>query len=168
MTRAGKSPGVVCGTTTGAKEIQEDQIQYISSEPPLQALHLDGGARPCGSHAHEDSRANHADKPKNQCTSAKSSRKRSRYHPGSEFRPSEESLTKRERQVLDLLKERGPRGVTKLDAPFYLSLSLSSRVCDLRSKGYRIDTLRERVGDACIARYVLVATAPVPEARAVP
>ncbi len=125
------------------------------------------GVRPsCGPHVYKDSRANRPDKPKNQRRSAKSLRKRSRYHPGSEFRPSEESLTKRERQVLELLKERGPRGVTKLDAPSYLSLSLSPRVYDLRSKGYRIDTLRERVGDACIARYVLVATEPVREVGA--
>lgn len=119
-------------------------------------------------HVHEYSRSNHADKPKNQRRSARSLRKRSRYHPGSEFRPSEERLTKRAQQVLELLKERGPRGVTKLDAPSYLSLSLSSRVYDLRSKGYRIDTLSERVGDARIARYVLVAPEPVPEAGVVP
>ena len=119
-------------------------------------------------HVLEYSGANHADKPKNQRRSAKSLRKGSRYPPGSEFRPSEERLTKRAQQVLELLKERGPRGVTKLDAPSYLSLSLSARVCDLRSKGYRIDTLREWVGDACIARYVLVATEPVPEAGATP
>ena len=119
-------------------------------------------------HVLEYSGANHAGKPKNQRRSAGSLRNRSRYHPGSEFRPSEERLTKRAQQVLELLKERGPRGVTKLDAPSYLSLSLSARVCDLRSKGYRIDTLRERVGDACIGRYVLVPPEPVPKAGATP
>ncbi len=119
-------------------------------------------------HVPEYSRSNHADKPKNQRRSAKSLRKGSRYPPGSEFRPSEERLTKREQQVLELLIERGPRGVTKLDAPSYLSSSLSPRVYDLRSKGYRIDTLRERVGDASIGRYVLVAIEPVPEVGATP
>ena len=137
-------------------------------EAPREAQRY-GRVRPyCGPQFYKDSRAHHADKPKNQRRSAKSLRKGSRYPPGSEFRPSEERLRKRTQQVLELLKERGPRGVTKLDAPSYLSLSLSARVCDLRSKGYRIDTLRERVGDACIARYVLVPPEPVPEAGATP
>ena len=168
MTRAGKSPGVVGGTTTGAEDKNDSEIQYMSSEPPLQALHLDGGARPRGLHAHEDSRANHADKPKLRPRSARSRRARSRYQPGSAYRPPEEALARRQREVLDLLRERGPRGATRLDAPPHLSLSLSQRICELRQMGYRIDTVPEEAGDVRIARYVLVATKPVPQAEARP
>ncbi len=140
MTRAGKSPGVVCGTTTGAKKNQEYQIQYISSEPPLQAPHLDGGARPRGS----------------------------RYRPGSDYRPPEKALARRQGEVLDLLSECGSRGVTRLEAPRHLSHSLSQRICELRQKGYRIDSVQERADEGGFSRYVLVATEPVPEAGATP
>ncbi len=119
-------------------------------------------------HVPEYSRANRPDKPKNQRRSARSLRKGSRYHPGTEYRPSEEKLAKRQGQVLKLLKDRGPRGATCFDAPDHLSHSLSQRICELRQMGYRIDTLREWVGDACIARYVLVAPEPVLEAGATP
>ncbi len=107
-------------------------------------------------HVPEYSRSNHADKPKTQRRSAKSLRKRSRYRPGSDYRPPEKALARRQGEVLELLKECGSRGVTRLEAPRHLSLSLPQRISELRAMGYRIDTIRERVGDSSIARYVLV------------
>ncbi len=168
MTRAGKSPGVVGKTTTGAEVHMGSKIQYISSEPPLQALHLDGGARPCGPHAHEDRRANHADKPKNQRRSARSLPAVSRYRPGSDYRPPEKALARRQGEVLDLLSECGSRGVTRLEAPRHLSLSLSQRIFELRQKGYRIDSVLEHADEGGFARYVLVAPEPVSEGEATP
>ncbi len=71
-------------------------------------------------------------------------------------------MARRQREVLDLLRERGARGATRLDAPGHLSLSLSQRICELRQMGYRIDTVREEAGDVWIARYVLVEEAGTP------
>ena len=119
-------------------------------------------------HVLEYSGADHAHKPKNQRRSAKSLRKGSRYHPGTEYRPSEGRLARRQREVLDLLKERGSRGATRLDAPPHLSLSLSQRICELRMMGHQIDTVREQVGQVWVARYVLVATEPIPQAEGRP
>ncbi|MCH7935702.1 MAG: hypothetical protein IH994_01255 [Proteobacteria bacterium] len=93
---------------------------------------------------------------------------KSRYSPGSNYRPPEEALARRQHEVLDLLKVRAAHGATRLDAPGHLSLSLSQRICELRQMGYRIDTVREQVGEVWIARYVLVATEPVPQGEAVP
>ena len=163
-----ESPGVVGETTTGAEESHVREIQYISSEPPLQALHLDGGARPRGLHAHEDSRANHADKPKLRPRSARSRRARSRYRPGSAYRPPKETLAKCQREVLEVLKKAGPDGVTRLEAPDHLQMSWPQRISELRKKGYRIDSKRDWVDKARFARYVLVAPEPVSEAGARP
>jgi hypothetical protein len=55
-----------------------------------------------------------------------------------------------------------------LEAPRHLSLSLSQRICELRQKGYRIDSVRERADEGGFARYVLVTTEPVLEAGATP
>ena len=83
-------------------------------------------------------------------------RKSSRYVQSGTFRPSEQTLARRQREVLALLRDRGQRGVTKIDAPPQFSLSLAARISELRQKGYRIDTVPVRVGDARIARYVLI------------
>ena len=80
---------------------------------------------------------------------------RSRYLPGGAFKPDNETLSRRQNQVLAWLRERGARGGTRIEAPDYLALSLSQRISELRSKGYRIDTIRERVGDTHVARYTL-------------
>ena len=45
MTGPRKSPGALDGATTGAREKPATETQYIVSEPPLQALHLDVAAR---------------------------------------------------------------------------------------------------------------------------
>ncbi len=126
------------------------------------------GVRPCGSHVHKYTHPRREDKPKLRPRSARSPRARSRYRPGSDYRPPEEALARRQREVLDLLRERGSRGATRLDAPAHLSLSLSQRICELRQMGYRIDTVREEAGDVWIARYVLVGTEPIPQAEAAP
>ncbi len=127
------------------------------------------GARPSyGPHVYKDSRANRPDKPKNQRRSAKSLRKRSRYRPGSDYRPPEKALARRQGEVLELLKGCGSRGVTRLEAPRHLSHSLSQRICELRKKGYRIDSVQERADEGGFARYVLVTTEPVPGAGATP
>ncbi len=119
-------------------------------------------------HVPEYSRSNHADKPKNQRRSARSLPAVSRYRPGSDYRPPEKALARRQGEVLELLKECGSRGVTRLEAPRHLSLSLSQRICELRQKGYRIVSVQERADEGGFARYVLVTTEPVPEAGATP
>ena len=119
-------------------------------------------------HVPEYSRSNHADKPKNQRRSARSLRNRSRYRPGSDYRPPEKALARRQGEVLELLKECGSRGVTRLEAPRLLSHSLSQRICELRQKGYRIDSVLEHADEGGFARYVLVALEPVSEAGTTP
>ncbi len=126
-------------------------------------------ARPsCGPHVHKYTHPRRQDKPKNQRRSARSLRNRSRYRPGSDYRPPEKALARRQGEVLELLKECGSRGVTRLEAPRLLSLSLSQRICELRQKGYRIDSVLEHADEGGFARYVLVAPEPVPEAGATP
>ena len=126
-------------------------------------------ARPsCGPHVHKYTHPRRENKPKLRPRSPSSPRAVSSYRPGSDYRPPEEALARCQGEVLELLKECGSRGVTRLEAPRHLSLSLSQRISDLRSKGHRIDSKLERVGDACIARYVLVAPEPVPEVGATP
>ncbi len=127
------------------------------------------GVRPsCGPHVHKDSHPRREDKPKLRRRSARSPRARSRYRPGSDYRPPEKALARRQGEVLELLKECGSRGVTRLEAPRHLSLSLSQRICELRQKGYRIDSELEPSDEGGFARYVLVAPEPVPEAGATP
>ncbi len=122
----------------------------------------------CGPHVHKDTHPRREDKPKLRPRSARSRRARSRYQPGSAYRPPKETLARCQREVLEVLKKAGPDGVTRLEAPDHLKLSWPQRISELRSKGHRIDSKLERVGDACIARYVLVAHEPVPEVGAVP
>ncbi len=135
MSRINKTP-------TGAADRVKDNVVARQSEPHIQ----------------EDVQARQRRKRDNRSTSRGRSRGRSRYRPGKAFQPPQKTLAKRQREVLELLKERGPSGVTKLDAPRHLSLTLTARIFDLRSKGYQIDTLREQVGASSLARYVLVAT----------
>lgn len=122
----------------------------------------------CGPHVYKDIHPRREGKPKLRPKSARSRRAGSRYQPGSAYRPPQETLAKCQREVLAVLKKAGPDGVTRLEAPDHLKLSWPQRISELRSKGYRIDSKRERVGDARIARYVLVATKPVPQAEARP
>ncbi len=110
----------------------------------------------CGPHVHKDTHLRRKDKPKNQRRSPRSPRARSRYRPGSDYRPPEKALARRQGEVLELLKECGSRGVTKLEAPRHLSHSLSQRICELRQKGYRIDSVREHADEGGFSRYVLV------------
>lgn len=127
------------------------------------------GERPsCGPHVYKDTHPRRKDKPNLRPRSPRSPRARSRYRPGSDYRPPEKALARRQGEVLELLKECGSRGVTRLEAPRHLSLSLSQRICELRQKGYRIDSVRERADEGGFARYVLVTTEPVLEAGATP
>ena len=89
---------------------------------------------------------------------AKSQRRKSSYPPGSSFRPPKKRLARCQEKVLEVLKKAGPGGVTRLEVPDHLNLSFPQRISELRSKGFRIDSKRERVGDANMARYVLVST----------
>ncbi len=122
----------------------------------------------CGPHVHKYIHPRREDKPKLRPRSPRSPRARSRYRPGSDYRPPEEALARRQGEVLELLKECGSRGVTRLEAPRLLSLSLSQRICERRQKGYRIDSVQERADEGGFARYVLVATEPVSESGATP
>ncbi len=127
------------------------------------------GVRPsCGPHVHKYIHPRREDKPKLRPKSPRSPRARSRYRPGSDYRPPQEALARRQGEVLELLKECGSRGVTRLEAPQHLSHSLSQRICELRQKGYRIDSVQERADEGGFARYVLVAPEPVSEAGATP
>ncbi len=85
------------------------------------------GVRPCGPHVHKDTHPRREDKPKLRPRSARSLPAVSRYRPGSDYRPPEEALARRQREVLDLLKERGSRGATRLDAPPYACRSETRR-----------------------------------------
>ena len=127
------------------------------------------GVRPsCGPHVHKYIHPRRENKPKLRPRSPRSPRARSRYRPGSDYRPPEQALARRRGEVLELLKECGSRGVTRLEAPRLLSHSLSQRICELRQKGYRIDSELERADEGGFSRYVLVTTEPVPEAGATP
>ena len=141
MAQATKNPGPLGGTRTRAKE-KSANAQYNRYRSPHQARHLgrDSTARrptPRG---------------------AKSPRARSDYLPGHAFMPDEETLSRRQGQVLELLKEHGPEGVTRLEAPDHLMLSWPQRISELRRMGYRIDSKLVCVGDIRVARYVLVST----------
>ena len=63
-----------------------------------------------------------------------------------------------QRSILALLRKRGSHGLTRLNAPQYMVLSLPARICELRKLGHLIETQRVRVGDALIARYILTNT----------
>ncbi len=84
--------------------------------------------------------------------------------PGSAYMPGRETLSRRQGQVLAWLKECGPRGGTRLEAPPHLALSLAQRVSELRRKGHAITSQREWVGDTRVARYVLVSADDAPSA----
>ncbi len=136
-----RSPGAPARDATGTKEKRahtrygrfrpQHQAQRLGHDPTAQAAKVDG---------------------------AKSLRTKSDYPPGSAFKPDEETLARRQGQVLELLQKRGPEGITRLEAPDHLMLSFSQRVSELRRMGYRIDTKPEWLGDSRIARYVLVST----------
>ena len=138
------------------------------AEAPDGAQRCVGEQPSFGPHIHKDTHPRREYKPKLRPRSARSPRARSRYRPGSDYRPPEKALARRQGEVLELLKECGSRGVTKLEAPRHLSHSLSQRISELRKKGYRIDSVLEHADEGGFSRYVLVATEPVPEAGATP
>ncbi len=71
------------------------------------------------------------------------------------FQPNAAKRRTRRREIVELLRERGEGGVTRLDCPTYLVLSMPARICELRKAGYEIETIPERVDHATVARYVL-------------
>ena len=145
MQQLKRSPGALARDATEAKVKGADT--HIRRSPPRCQTHRLGRNRATRRPAFDR---------------AKSLRTRSDYPPGSAFKPDEETLARRQGQVLELLKEHGPEGITRLEAPDHLMLSFSQRVSELRRMGYRIDSEPERVGDIRIARYVLVSTASGP------
>ncbi len=135
-------------------------------EAPDEAQRCVGERPSCGPHVHKYTHPRRENKPKLRPKCATSLPARSRYRPGSDYRPPEKALARRQGEVLELRKECGSRGVTKLEAPRHLSHSLSQRICELRQKGYRIDSELERADEGGFSRYVLVATEQVPKAGA--
>lgn len=75
--------------------------------------------------------------------------------PSSKFQPNAAKRQTRRREIVELLRERGEQGLSRLDAPRYLALSMPARICELRKLGYSIETVPEQVGHATMARYVL-------------
>lgn len=67
-------------------------------------------------------------------------------------------------RLLELLRERGERGVTPLDALERIgSFRLAARIWDLRSQGHTItDVGHTTEGGARVARYVLEGAAAAP------
>ena len=128
-----RSPGALARDATGAK-VKGADTRYGRFRPQHQAHRL--GHEPAARRSPFDR--------------AKSPRARSDYLPGSDFMPDEETLARRQEEVLELLKEVSSNGVTKLEAPEHLSLGLSARVHELRRRGFRIDTLPEQVAHRCI------------------
>ena len=79
-------------------------------------------ARPCGPHVHEDTHAGQADNLGYRPETARSPRGESLYRPGSDYLPPKETLARCQSKVLDLLRARGARGVTRREAPLSLAL----------------------------------------------
>lgn len=84
-------------------------------------------------------------------------RRQSRGDAGAAFRPEAESRERRRDAILAELRRRAHRGLTRVEAGWHLGLSLPQRIAELRAEGFTILTRTERVGDARIARYVLIA-----------
>ena len=74
------------------------------------------------------------------------------YLPGSSYLPDEETLSRQQKEVLQVLRQQGADGILRIDVPRHLILSWASRVCDLREMGYQIES--EQVGR--MARHRLV------------
>ncbi len=83
------------------------------------------------------------------------SNKRHAAPPARKFQPNAEKRQTRRREIVELLRERGEGGLTRLDCPRYLALSMPARICELRKSGYSIESVPEQVGHATMARYVL-------------
>lgn len=75
--------------------------------------------------------------------------------PPAKFQPDAETRRTRRCEIVELLRERGEGGLTRLDCPRYLALSMPARICELRKLGYSIESVPEQVGHATMARYVL-------------
>lgn len=66
------------------------------------------------------------------------------------------TVTGREAETLRLLIRTGARGFTSGEAsPMGWARRTSHYVFRLRRKGVDVATIRERIGDACVGRYVL-------------
>ncbi len=59
-------------------------------------------------------------------------------------------------QTLEILKEVGPTGIHSFELGNRVgTIRVAARVDDLKHKGYRIDTQREKLGNAWGVRYFL-------------
>jgi len=82
-------------------------------------------------------------------------KRKSSYPSGAAFKPSEETLAKREAEVLELLRRAGRVGITYLTVPDHLSRSLANYIYGLRQKDYVIDTLSAVGSGTRFGIYVL-------------
>lgn len=80
--------------------------------------------------------------------------------PPSQFMPSEEHRASLQVQVLELLKECGSAGVTRLEASLHLGLCFPQHIHGLREMGCEIKTEIEEVGRSRLGRYFLISTSP--------
>ncbi len=85
----------------------------------------------------------------------KGGKRKSSYPPGAAFMPSDETLAKREAEVLELLRRAGKDGITYLTVLVHLQRSLANYICSLRQKDYVIDTLTQRGSGSRFGVYVL-------------
>jgi hypothetical protein len=71
------------------------------------------------------------------------------------FEPDDETKVSYQEQVLDVLRQCGNRGVTRLEAPPHLAFSLPARISELRKRDYKILT-RLTQADSPFGRYFLL------------
>ncbi len=93
--------------------------------------------------------------PTGRYASAKADKRKSKYPSGAAFKPSDETLAKREAEVLDLLRRADRGGITYLTVPDHLSRSLANYIFGLRQKGFDIATLTPHATGLRVGVYVL-------------
>lgn len=102
-------------------------------------------------------RQSSADAPRSQGSGASvdAGKPQSNYRPGAAYQPSEQALSKRLAEVLELLRESGQSGITRLTVPPHLAYSLPQYIHALREKRYVIDTIQLPGRNSRFGQYVL-------------